>query len=117
VLAITGGDGIHGRLPTEQRNERLLQDLGVARLATNGWVYKDGEELTERVHDVLARKGPRSDLIDGRPLPNIPCLPPIAAHRVRRRHCVEPLKARLTFLTSGNEKTIREILPRTHQKF
>ena len=75
------------------------------------------EVLHERVHDVLARKGPRFDLIDGRPLPNIPCLPPIAAHRVRRRHCVEPLKARLTFLTSGNEKTIREILPRTHQKF
>ena len=38
-----------------------------------------------------------SDLIDGRPLPNIHCLPPIAAHRVLRRHCVEPLKTRLTF--------------------
>jgi hypothetical protein len=33
------------------------------------------EVLHERVHDVLARKGPRFDLIDGRPLPNIPCLP------------------------------------------
>ena len=33
--------------------------------------------LHDRAHDVLARKGPRFDLIDGRPLPNIPCLPPV----------------------------------------
>ena len=39
------------------------------------------EVLYERVHDVLARKGPRFDLIDGRPLPNIPCLPPFPAQK------------------------------------
>ena len=72
------------------------------------------EVLHERAHDVLARKGPRFDLIDGRPLPNIPCLPPIPAHQVGDAIAWSP-EGRGG--TSENEKTIREILPRTHQKF